>query len=224
MPYLMAACDIYAGPSRLEGFGMPQVEANACGKPVIGIKAMGCATRMVHGETALPGRRRRRRYASRRPSSAQESGYEEGHRIVFEQPRTADYRASVHDIANYLLELMEDPGLRVAHGPGRAATRGRAVRLPRRWRQTISSSGTLMWRVSTVGNPAEARLLDGSNGKSATASLPRAQIRERKPAAALMKVTSHPSNPPLRSCYNASGPTSCRARRRGATPSPTRAT
>ena len=43
MPYLIAACDIYAAPSRLEGFGMPQVEAGACGKPVIGIKAMAHA-------------------------------------------------------------------------------------------------------------------------------------------------------------------------------------
>ena len=30
MPHLMAACDIYAAPSRLEGFGMLQVEAGAC--------------------------------------------------------------------------------------------------------------------------------------------------------------------------------------------------
>src|SRR5690606_33099900 len=37
MPYLLAACDIYAAPSRLEGFGMIQVEANACGRPVIAI-------------------------------------------------------------------------------------------------------------------------------------------------------------------------------------------
>ncbi len=35
MPYLFGACDIYAAPSRLEGFGMPQVEAGACEKPVI---------------------------------------------------------------------------------------------------------------------------------------------------------------------------------------------
>jgi glycosyltransferase involved in cell wall biosynthesis len=28
MPYLLSACDIYAAPSRLEGFGMIQVEAN----------------------------------------------------------------------------------------------------------------------------------------------------------------------------------------------------
>ncbi|MBN2174336.1 MAG: glycosyltransferase family 4 protein [Bacteroidales bacterium] len=33
MPYLFGACDIYAAPSRLEGFGMPQIEAGACGKP-----------------------------------------------------------------------------------------------------------------------------------------------------------------------------------------------
>src|SRR4030042_1917974 len=53
MPYLLAACDIYAAPSRLEGVGMIQVEAAACGKPVIGIKAMGMLDTMVHGENAL---------------------------------------------------------------------------------------------------------------------------------------------------------------------------
>jgi len=53
MPYLMAACDIYAAPSRLEGFGMPQVEAGACGRPVVGIKAMAMLETLVHGETAF---------------------------------------------------------------------------------------------------------------------------------------------------------------------------
>ena len=53
MPYLMAACDVYAAPSRLEGFGMPQVEAGACGKPVIGIAAMAMLDTLVHGETAF---------------------------------------------------------------------------------------------------------------------------------------------------------------------------
>jgi starch synthase len=37
----------------LKGFGMPQVEAGACGKPVIGIKAMGMLDTLVHGETAF---------------------------------------------------------------------------------------------------------------------------------------------------------------------------
>ena len=53
MPYLMAACDIYAAPSRLEGFGMAQIEAGACEKPVIGLKAMGMLDTMVHDKTAL---------------------------------------------------------------------------------------------------------------------------------------------------------------------------
>src|SRR4030066_1437458 len=53
MPYLIGACDIYTAPSRLEGFGMPQVEGGACKKPVIGIKAMGMLDTLVHGETAL---------------------------------------------------------------------------------------------------------------------------------------------------------------------------
>ncbi|UCD27450.1 MAG: glycosyltransferase family 4 protein, partial [Planctomycetota bacterium] len=53
MPYLLAACDIYAAPSRLEGFGMPQIEAGACSKPVIGIKAMAMLDTLIHGETAL---------------------------------------------------------------------------------------------------------------------------------------------------------------------------
>jgi glycosyltransferase involved in cell wall biosynthesis len=42
MPYLYSACDIYAAPSRLEGFGMPQVEAGACGKPVIASQRWPC--------------------------------------------------------------------------------------------------------------------------------------------------------------------------------------
>ena len=53
MPYLIGACDIYAAPSRLEGFGMPQVEAGACEKPVIGINAMGMLDTLIHGETAF---------------------------------------------------------------------------------------------------------------------------------------------------------------------------
>ena len=123
MPYLMAACDIYAAPSRLEGFGMLQVEANACGKPVIGIKAMGMLDTLVHKQTAFLA------------SVAQEvrlketilgtdQGCQEGHRVVFKRPRTADYRASVHDIANYLMELMGDQQLRQKMG---AAGRKRVV-------------------------------------------------------------------------------------------------
>lgn len=115
MPYLLAACDIYAAPSRLEGFGMIQIEAGACGKPVIGIKAMGMLDTMVHGQNAfLAGIAQEVRM--RETTLGDESGYEPGHRVVFKRPRTVDYRASVHDIANYLMDLMQNPQTRKKMG------------------------------------------------------------------------------------------------------------
>jgi len=111
MPYLLAACDIYAAPSRLEGFGMIQVEANACEKPVIGIKAMGMLDTMVHGKTAfLAGVAQEIRL--REAMLGYESGYENGHKHIFKKPRIVDYRASVNDIANHLMDLMTDASLR----------------------------------------------------------------------------------------------------------------
>jgi len=110
MPYLVAACDIYAAPSRLEGFGMTQVEANACGKPVIGIKAMGMLDTMVHGETAFLAEVAQE-IRLRETIVGRESGYEPGSKVIFKKPRTVDYRASIHDIAKYLLELMTNPKL-----------------------------------------------------------------------------------------------------------------
>jgi len=110
MPYLVASCDIYAAPSRLEGFGMTQVEANACGKPVIGIKAMGMLDTMVHGETAFLAEVAQE-IRLRETIVGRESGYEPGSKVIFKKPRTVDYRASIHDIAKYLLELMTNPKL-----------------------------------------------------------------------------------------------------------------
>jgi glycosyltransferase involved in cell wall biosynthesis len=115
MPYLMAACDIYAGPSRLEGFGMTQVEAGACGKPVIGIKAMGMLDTLVHGQTAFLVEVAEEVRITERTLGRGE-GYEHAHRVVFGSPQTADYRASVHDIAKYLLRLMADEKLRQRMG------------------------------------------------------------------------------------------------------------
>ena len=110
MPYLLAACDIYAGPSRLEGFGMPQVEAGACGKPVIGIRAMAMLDTLVHGETAFLARVAQEiRITETILGPA--AGFEPGHRVVFEKPRVSDYRASVPDIAEYLKLLLNDTSL-----------------------------------------------------------------------------------------------------------------
>ena len=123
MPYLLSACDIYAAPSRLEGFGMIQVEAGACGKPVIGIKAMGMLDTMVHGENAFLASIAQE-VRIRETLAGEESGHEVGHRVVFKRPRTVDYRASVHDIAGYLMQLMQDGELRKNMGE---AGRKRAV-------------------------------------------------------------------------------------------------
>jgi glycosyltransferase involved in cell wall biosynthesis len=115
MPYLLAACDIYAAPSRLEGFGMTQVEANSCEKPVIGIKAMGMLDTLVHGKTAFLAEVAQE-IRLREAILGDESGYKPGHKYTFKRPRTVDYRASVHDIANYLMDLMTDASLREQMG------------------------------------------------------------------------------------------------------------
>jgi starch synthase len=115
MPYLIGACDIYAAPSHLEGFGMPQIEAGACAKPVISIKAMAMLDTLIHGKTAyLAG------VASEivKQDLEIDSGehVEKRDRIVFRTPRTVDYRPSVPDIAEYLKVLMSDPTRRADMG------------------------------------------------------------------------------------------------------------
>ena len=115
VPYLIGACDIYAAPSRLEGFGMPQVEAGACGKPVIGIEAMGMLDTLVHGKTAFLAKVGQRIVVDH-VILGKESGFVDKHRIEFKVPRTVDYRANVQEIANYSIDLMNDPALREKMG------------------------------------------------------------------------------------------------------------
>jgi glycosyltransferase involved in cell wall biosynthesis len=45
-------------------------------------------------------------------------------RVIFKRPRAVDFRASVHDIANYMMDLMESEDLRRKMGE---AGRKRAV-------------------------------------------------------------------------------------------------
>jgi glycosyltransferase involved in cell wall biosynthesis len=115
MPYLLSACDIYAAPSRLEGFGMIQVEANACERPVIAIDAMAFRDTMVHGETAFLAKVAEERKITE-ALYGEGRDYEKSQRIVFPIPRTAEYRASVPDIAKYFLLLMQDSALRQRMG------------------------------------------------------------------------------------------------------------
>lgn len=115
MPYLIGACDIYAAPSRLEGFGMAQVEASSCGKPVIGIKAMGMLDTLIHNKTAFLANVAQKITVNEVILGA-ESGFPEHHKINFDIPRTVDYRANVLDISKYLLKLMKTPELRKTLG------------------------------------------------------------------------------------------------------------
>ena len=125
MPYLLAACDIYAAPSRLEGFGMLQVEANACAKPVVAINAMAFLDTMVHSETAFLADVAQEMKISE-AVFGEGHGINDSHRIVFPSPRTGEYRASVAGIAEHLLKLMRDAGLRRRMGE---AGRKRVVEL-----------------------------------------------------------------------------------------------
>ena len=115
MPYLLAACDIYAAPSRLEGFGMIQVEANACEKPVIAINAMAFRDTMVHGETAFLAGVAQEIMISE-AVLGEDQGFQPNSSVTFARPRTADYRANVNDIADHLLTLMRDAELRKRMG------------------------------------------------------------------------------------------------------------
>jgi glycosyltransferase involved in cell wall biosynthesis len=123
MPFLLSACDVYAAPSRLEGFGMGQVEAGACGKPVIGIRAMAMLETLVHGQTALLASVATENVATG-ATVGPEAGFEPGHRIEFASPRVVDYRASVPDLADHLRTLLNDPPLRLRLGQ---AGRERAI-------------------------------------------------------------------------------------------------
>lgn len=115
MPYLIGACDIYAAPSRLEGFGMPQVEAGACGKPVIGIRAMGMLDTLIHNKTAFLAKVAKQIVVNE-VTLGEESGFENYRRIEFDIPRTVDYRANIQDIGTYLLRLMKNENLRIKMG------------------------------------------------------------------------------------------------------------
>ena len=84
---------------------------------------MGMLDTMIDGETALLAKVSQKIVVNEVVVGS-ESGFEDKHKVVFTQPRTVDYRASVDDIARYLMQLMTDSALRDKMG---AAGRKRAV-------------------------------------------------------------------------------------------------
>lgn len=115
MPYLLNACDIYAGPSRLEGFGMIQVEAMACGKPVISINSMGPAETILHGETGFLAEVEQEIKLDKEWVGP-DMGFEKVMQIEFPNPKTFAYRANTNQLADFLLKLYQDPELRATMG------------------------------------------------------------------------------------------------------------
>ena len=115
MSYLLSACDIYAAPSRLEGFGMIQMEAEACGKPVISINVGGPVDTIVHGKTGFLAEVGETIELTE--EWAYESmGFEADHKIKFAEPKVFAYRASINELAKYTKQLLMDDKLREEMG------------------------------------------------------------------------------------------------------------
>ena len=76
---------------------------------------MGMLDTLVDGETAFLAKVARRIVVNE-VILGNESGFENKHKVIFDEPRTVDYRADVQDIAKYLLMLMEDADLRLKMG------------------------------------------------------------------------------------------------------------
>lgn len=111
MAHLINAADIYAAPSRIEGFGMIHVEAMACGKPVISINKMGPAETIIHNKTGLLARVAKKVQLTEEwayPSM----GFKEKQVVKFDSPKTFAYRADINDLRDFTLRLLTDDELR----------------------------------------------------------------------------------------------------------------
>ncbi len=110
MVQLLNTCDIYAAPSRIEGFGMIQVEAMACEKPVISINKMGPSETILHNKTGFLAKVAEEVQLKEEwvyPSM----GFGKQEIVNFDIPKTFAYRADVDDLRKYTLKLLTDPEL-----------------------------------------------------------------------------------------------------------------
>jgi len=115
MVHLLNAADIYAAPSRIEGFGMIQVEAMSCGKPVISINKMGPSETIIHNKTGFLARAAEEVILNKEfvfPSM----GFKKKKIIKFKEPKTFAYKADIDDRAKYTLKLLTDDRLREKMG------------------------------------------------------------------------------------------------------------
>jgi alpha-maltose-1-phosphate synthase len=111
MAHIINACDIYAGPSRIEGFGMIQVEAMSCGKPVISINKMGPGETIVHNKTGFLAKVSEEIKLTSE-IIVPEMGFKEKGVIKFKEPKTFAYRADIDELAKYTIKLLTEDDLR----------------------------------------------------------------------------------------------------------------
>ena len=115
MPYILNAADIYAAPSRLEGFGMIQIEAMSCGIPVISINEGGPKETIIHNKTG---------FLARVKSTVELEGewvypfmgFERKYWMKFPEKKVFAYRADEDELAEYTLKLLQDDNLREEMG------------------------------------------------------------------------------------------------------------
>lgn len=110
MVEMLNTCDIYAAPSRLEGFGMIQVEAMSCGKPVISIDKMGPGETILHNKTGFLAK------VAEEIKLSEElvyphMGFNKKGVIKFDSPKTFAYRADIEDLKKFTLKLLTEPEL-----------------------------------------------------------------------------------------------------------------
>lgn len=115
MAYLLSAADIYAAPSRLEGFGMIQMEAEACGVPVISINVGGPADTIIHEKTGFLAKIGQT-IELREEWAYEHMGFEADHKIKFDKPKVFAYRADIDELAEFTLKLLTDDKLREEMG------------------------------------------------------------------------------------------------------------
>jgi len=110
MVHLLNATDIYAAPSRLEGFGMIQVEAMACGIPVISINKMGPGETIIHNKTGFLAKVAEE-VKLEKEKVYKWMGFKQDGLVEFDSPKTFAYRADIGDLKKYTLNLLTNPEL-----------------------------------------------------------------------------------------------------------------
>ena len=115
MATLLNAADIYAAPSRLEGFGMIQVEAMACGIPVLSIDHMGPKETIIHSKTGFLARVKET-VELEGEWVYPHMGFDRKYWMKFPEKKIFAYRADEEQLADFTLRLLQDDQLRKKMG------------------------------------------------------------------------------------------------------------